>query len=97
MPRVAKPKIDIPKDVFFKSTVNGRVLAKVDGGRLLCAHRVMTNTLQGINSWQEFPSIEAASKSLGAPVPEHFGCPIIDKDHPRIDWATYRGGFYIPK
>ncbi|MDE6372363.1 MAG: hypothetical protein K2L61_02355 [Clostridia bacterium] len=97
MPRVSKPKIDIPKDVFFKSTVNGRVLAKVVEGRLLCAHRVITNTLIGINSWQEFDSIEDASKSLGVPPPEHFGCPIIDDNHPPINWATYKGGYYISK
>ncbi|MDE6361360.1 MAG: hypothetical protein K2N53_01885 [Clostridia bacterium] len=97
MPRVAKPKIDIPKDVFFRYTVNGRVLAKVVDGRLLCAHRVTTNTKAGIDSWQEFASIEEASKSLGVPPPKNFGCPIIDAEHPRIDWSTYRGGYYIPK
>ncbi|MDE5655224.1 MAG: hypothetical protein K2I46_06410 [Clostridia bacterium] len=94
MPRVAKPKIDIPKDVFFRSTVNGRVLAKVVGGKLLCGHRVITNTLEGMNSWQEFASIEEASRILGAPAPDNFGCPIINKDNPPIDWRTYRGGFF---
>ncbi len=97
MPRAAKPKIDIPKDVFFKYTVNGRVLAKVVDGMLLCAHRVMTNTQASIDAWQEFATIEDAAKSLGVPPPEHFGCPIIDNDHPRRDWSTYRGGYYIPK
>ena len=97
MGRVEKPKIDIPKDVFFRYTINGRVLAKVVDGKLLCGHRVITNTKQGIDSWQEFASVEEASKVLGAPMPKHFGCPIIDKDHPRIDWSTFRGGYYIPK
>ena len=97
MGRVAKPKADIPKDVFFRYTVNGRVLAKVVNGRLLCGHRVITNTQAGMDTWQEFASIEEASRVLGAPPPKYFGCPIIDKDHPRIDWSTFRGGYYIPK
>ena len=97
MPRVAKPKVDIPKDVFCKSTIGGRVLAKAVNGKLLCGHRVITNTLAGIESWREFASIEEAAKVLGVPAPDNFGCPIIDKDHPRIDWSSYRGGYYIPK
>ena len=96
-PKEDKPKIDIPKDVFFRYTVNGRVLAKVVDGKLLCGHRVITNTQAGMDTWQEFPSVEAASKALGVSMPEHFGCPIIDKYHPRIDWATFRGGYYISK
>ena len=97
MPRVAKPKIDIPKDVFFRYTVNGRVLAKAVDGKLLCAHRVITNTKAGMDTWQEFASVDAASKALGVPPPKYFGCPIIDKQHPPIDWSTFRGGYYIPK
>ena len=97
MPRIAKPKIDIPKDAFFKYTVNGRILAKVVEGRVLCANRVITNTKAGIESWQEFASIEEASKRLGVPPPEHSSCPIIDDEHPPIDWATYKGGYYIRK
>ena len=94
MPRVAKPKIDIPKDVLFRSTVNGRVLAKVVDGKLLCGHRVITNTQEGMNTWQEFGSVEEASKCLGVPMPKHFGCPIINKDNPRIDWSKFKGGFF---
>ena len=97
MARVAKEQKDIPKDVFFRSTVNGRVLAKVVDGKLLCGHRVITNTQKGMDSWQEFASVEEASKSLGVPMPQHLGCPIINKDNPPIDWATFRGGYYLPK
>lgn len=102
MPRAAKQKkekskVNIPMDVFFRYTVNGHVLAKVVDGKLLCAHRVITNTQAGMDTWQEFKSVEEASKKLGVPMPKYFGCPIIDKDHPRIDWSTFRGGYYIPK
>lgn len=95
MPRAAKPKVNIPMDVFFKYTVNGHVLAKVVNGRLLCGHRVITNTQAGMDTWQEFKSVEEASRVLGAPPPEHMGCPIINADNPRIDWATFRGGYYV--
>ena len=95
MPRVAKPKIDIPKDVFFRYTVNGRVLAKVVDGKLLCGHRVITNTQAGMDTWQEFGSVKEASEKLGVPMPKYFGCPIINEDNPRIDWSTFKGGYYI--
>ena len=102
MPRVAKQKeekskVKIPMDVFFRYTVNGRVLAKVVDGKLLCGHRVITNTQAGMDTWQEFGSVEEASEKLGVPMPAHFGCPIINEDNPRIDWSTFRGGYYIPK
>ena len=102
MPKVAKPKeekpkVNIPKDVFFRYTVNGRVLAKVDRGVLLCAHRVITNTQAGMDTWQEFGSVAEASECLGVPMPKYFGCPIIDDDHPRIDWSKFKGGYFIPK
>ena len=97
MAKVAKPKVDIPKDVFFRYTVNGRVLAKIVDGSLLCAHRVITNTKQGMDTWQEYPSVEEASKALGVPPPKYFGCPIIDKYHPPIDWSKFKGGYYLPK
>ena len=97
MPRVAKPKIYVPQDAYVKSCIGRGVFAKVVDGKLLCCNRVITNTKEGIDSWQEFSSVESAAKSLGVSPPERFGCPIIDKDNPRIDWSTFRGGYYIPK
>lgn len=81
---------------FSKSAKDGRVFAKVINGRLLYAHKINTNSLQGLDSWQEFSSLEEASKKLGAPLPQNSGCNVLDKRHLPINWSKFKGGYYIP-
>lgn len=95
MPKTAKPQKNIPMDSYLKYAVNFRVLAKVVDGKLLCATRVIANTLEGIDSWREFDSIESAAKELGVPVPKYFGCKIIDDDNPPINWREFKGLYFL--
>ncbi|MDE7079909.1 MAG: hypothetical protein K2O95_07335 [Clostridia bacterium] len=81
---------------FSKSAVDGEVFAKVVDGKLLYAHKISTNTLHSLDTWQRFPSLEEAAKALGAPMPKNVGCPVLDKTHRPINWSKFKGGYYIP-
>ncbi|MDE6614438.1 MAG: hypothetical protein K2K24_02910 [Clostridia bacterium] len=81
---------------FSISATDGEVFAKVVNGKLLYAHKVNTNTLEGLDSWQKFSSLEEASKALGVPIPQNVGGPILDKKHLPINWSKFKGGYYIP-
>ena len=81
---------------FSKSAQDGEVFAKVVDGKLLYAHKINTNTLQGLDSWKKYSSLQKACEDLGVPVPENVGCPILDKRHSPINWSKFKGGYYIP-
>lgn len=81
---------------YTKTAGEGRVFAKAVKGRLLYAHKVSSNTQEGLDTWIEYPTIEEAAKILGTPVPEQRGVIILDKKHKPIDWSKFKGGYYIP-
>ena len=92
---IRNKKDGMPMDVFMRYTVNFHVLAKVENGKLLCATRVITNTKEGMDTWKEYPSIKEAARQLGVAPPKHFGCPIIVKKHPPIDWGANWEPYYL--
>ena len=81
---------------YTKSATDGRVFAKAVAGKLLYAHKITTNSLEALQTWKEYESLQAASKALGAPIPKIVGCPILNKKHSPINWSKFKGGYYIP-
>ena len=92
---IRNKKDGLPMGVYMRYTVGFRVLAKVVEGKLLCATRVITNTQEGMDTWKEYASIEDAAKKLGVAPPKHFGCPIIDRNHPPIKWGETWEPYYL--
>ncbi len=84
------------KRYFSKTAAVGKVYAKTVNGKLLYAHKVNSNTAEGLDSWLEYESIERAAAALGVPIPENVGCRIVDREHQPIDWSRFEGGYYVP-